>query len=648
MQIVGRKKRMLCGKAWKVGSNTALGIGALLGAHAALAIIDFDARSPHENTVFTYSKEYLKRSNSAPHGFYPIGEFSGTNLLTRAELGGARWIVLGGEIWIRYDVNAHLAFRGSAPRLFSSKPDPDDATRFVDLLEGGAVAFNATTFAEDGFLLFRYDPPENLRPVTESTTVELDLKEVLATSGNGDGVLRVRAFADLIDAIRGEGEASGLDKRHTVVRVANSVRVVPLRMTRRARALTGFRQFALGSRVPLGGFQIAIDTEHRQPDGLAVGTTLEELNVAVGASATSFTGAGAFAFAPADGGWTLEQLDPDTGLCHGDNEAAIGDPDADPPLEPDPTRTVHPVDFGPDDANYPAGPATGIVPLGAWYLCATVSDDNEEIIQAADYYLTVTLAAADDTRPFPAVGVSDAHTGTISRDGTTVHIPYLTTSDRSAQRLIIVNRHRRQVDYVLIMHPWAGGTADPKVIQGKVAGRGPTALEVADVTTLSGTGGASATLAIVSFPDKIDVATTSTNPLDGSTDTVVLHRGLHDPETIAQDGTTVHIPYLTTAAGYAQRLTIVNRHRRAVPYVLTVHPEEGGTAEPPVIEGMVQGPGPTTIRIADVTALSGTQRASATLEIVSLPDRIDVATTLVNKADGSTDTVILHRGASDR
>ena len=66
--------------------------------------------------------------------------------------------------------------------------------------------------------------------------------------------------------------------------------------------LLGIVQFAGGNRLPLGGFEIAIDADHRQPDGTAVGTTLADFNLDVEVSATSFSGAGAFALPPPRGG----------------------------------------------------------------------------------------------------------------------------------------------------------------------------------------------------------------------------------------------------------------------------------------------------------------------------------------------------------
>ena len=70
-------------------------------------------------------------------------------------------------------------------------------------------------------------------------------------------------------------------------------------------------------------------------------------------------------------------MDLNPGLCHRDAATAAGDADASPPLEPDPARTVHAVDFGNDAAAYPVGPFTSVVALDRSYLCATVPEDND-------------------------------------------------------------------------------------------------------------------------------------------------------------------------------------------------------------------------------------------------------------------------------
>ena len=424
-------------------------------------------------------------------------------------------------------------------------------------------------------------------------------------------------------------------------------------MRNRAEAISGFLQFGIGARVPVAGFDVVIETDHRQPNGQPVGDELVDLNVDVDASKLAFFGPGGFGFAPAKDGWTLEQVDGRTGLCHGDPAAAEGDPDADPPRDPDPGRAVHPVTFGTGDGDHPAGPATSAVVLGEWYLCATVPATNTDVLEEGDYLLTATLTSRRD-RPFPPQGVEEAHVGAVWRDGTTVNVPRLTTAAAYDQELVIVNRHRRQVDYVLVVQPDKGGVAIPSVIPGKLDRFGPTRLDVSEIITLRGTDAASALLAVVSFPNMIDVSTTYVNAADGATDTIVLHRGHQDfgdtppPSNVEPNSTTVHIPRLHTADHLVQRLTILNRRGRAVSYTLTAHPAEGGGVTPDRIDGTAGARAATTLRISDRFTLTNTNLASATLVLATPAYFVDVSATIVNRSDASTDTVLLHRGGADR
>ncbi len=59
------------------------------------------------------------------------------------------------------------------------------------------------------------------------------------------------------------------------------------------------------------------------------------------------------------------------------------------------------------------------------------------------------------------------------------------------------------------------------------------------------------------------------------------------------------------------------------------------------------GGGTTTLKIADEVTFTSPIRASGTLDIVSTSAMVDVATTMVNEADQSTDTVVLHLGNRD-
>ena len=110
---------------------------------------------------------------------------------------------------------------------------------------------------------------------------------------------------------------------------------------------------------------------------------------------------------------------------------------------------------------------------------------------------------------------------------------------------------------------------------------------------------------------------------------------------ITHDGTTVHIPYLTTWEGYNQRIVVSNRGTNSADYEITFRPEEGVTATPNDMYAMGTLDGGSTIvlKATDVVTLEGGSRTAATFVAEAQSTQIDVATVMVNLMSGSTDTV---------
>ena len=111
---------------------------------------------------------------------------------------------------------------------------------------------------------------------------------------------------------------------------------------------------------------------------------------------------------------------------------------------------------------------------------------------------------------------------------------------------------------------------------------------------------------------------------------------------IKRDGTEVQIPFVTSYDGYTQRIVIVNRNKVDVSYALTFRAEGDGEIDGMnPREGMLMGDQVTVLKVADLVTLTNPTRASATLTVAAKKGTIDVATTMVNKMDQSTDTVVL-------
>ena len=161
-------------------------------------------------------------------------------------------------------------------------------------------------------------------------------------------------------------------------------------------------------------------------------------------------------------------------------------------------------------------------------LCIMVpSGDDAIMIPRTDYYMATTTytVAVDiaDTAKHPAMGM-DIMLGKIVRDGTIVHLPYLTTAPKFVQRLVIVNRNAGEVAYSIEYTEEADKPAMPEegMDSGMVDGDMTTIMKIADMVIVDGKPPrTSATLTLESVPTMIDVATIQINPMMGTTDTIV-------------------------------------------------------------------------------------------------------------------------------
>ena len=89
-------------------------------------------------------------------------------------------------------------------------------------------------------------------------------------------------------------------------------------------------------------------------------------------------------------------------------------------------------------------------------LCITA--DGETAIQRGSYTVTTMYSGKDANTAFPPVGRPHS-LATIGRDGTEVHIPYLTLHEKFNHRITLSNRGNRAVPYSFSFRPEAGVTA---------------------------------------------------------------------------------------------------------------------------------------------------------------------------------------------
>jgi hypothetical protein len=142
-------------------------------------------------------------------------------------------------------------------------------------------------------------------------------------------------------------------------------------------------------------------------------------------------------------------------------------------------------------------------------------------INAGSYSLAATLSPIA-TAAYGPSNVSGA-LGTVTREGTTIQVPYITTFADYNQRLVLVNRGASAVPYTISFTEEAGVTATAgSMATGTLAANETKIIKATDIVTLAGATRTAATVVVTAPSSTIDAATTSVNLSDKSTDTVKL------------------------------------------------------------------------------------------------------------------------------
>lgn len=143
------------------------------------------------------------------------------------------------------------------------------------------------------------------------------------------------------------------------------------------------------------------------------------------------------------------------------------------------------------------------------YLCIEV--DGETAIPATAPYMVTTKYKGLASAAFPPVGATSA-LAMITRDGTAVHIPYLTTYEGYNHRITITNRGSRDTTYTMSFKPEANVTATPgSAASGTVAAGETMVISATDAVTLEGGSRTHATITMPMSPNLLDVSTTLVN-----------------------------------------------------------------------------------------------------------------------------------------
>ena len=152
----------------------------------------------------------------------------------------------------------------------------------------------------------------------------------------------------------------------------------------------------------------------------------------------------------------------------------------------------------------------------------SVADDNTMLIPEANY--SATANPTPENSQAAALASVSGEIGEIERDGTTVHLGYLTTYEGHNQRLVIVNRGSRAATYDVGNFVTEEGTmaSAGDMASGEVKGMSSNVIQVRDLVSFEdgGTTRASATLSMDADESDVSVSTTLINTMDRSTDTV--------------------------------------------------------------------------------------------------------------------------------
>lgn len=179
--------------------------------------------------------------------------------------------------------------------------------------------------------------------------------------------------------------------------------------------------------------------------------------------------------------------------------------------------------------------STGMIAPDVYLLCVNVDvtgpGSNMNPIPEGEYAATAHYKRdAGVNTPVQMAG-EETTVGVIDRDGASVEIPYLTTSAKHNQRIIIVNRGTAPVPITGIEFTTEDGT-DAELMgpvqalldNGMLEVPGNSSWVARMDETVSITGDSKRTAATINFfgvRDNLSVATTQVNVSDGSTDTVV-------------------------------------------------------------------------------------------------------------------------------
>ena len=467
----------------------------------------------------------------------------------------ARRIESAETLFVRLDLSGGLVLNGATVAVHQAERTADtegaDTTDYTTGAIAGATTAGAVQtaggMAGDSHVVFRVTG--QAIALNASLWIRLD-HALAAPAGTGSYGATVSAYGSADDAVAGIGAVSTIAGSGTIVRVVSGLAAsVTAGDALVASVDHGFLWFVGPSaQEMLGTFQAIANPMGvlSAQDGLPAADA-DIISMEDGAVMVTVEGdlsIGAFSvvdYNPEVTAVTQAQIDAGTAptgvtapraavAAHYD-ACPTGPAEADDDPENDDMGTL----VNPDDAEA-AVTTVGTQSLGAgmYGLCVNVDtagpETNSTPIPAGSYTATVSVQSPG-AHSSEAVEAASDTIGTIRRNGATVEIPYLTTSEKHNQRLIVVNRGASPAAITSIVFTTEEGT-DVELMPTVQAAMDAGLLAVPAMAswvarmdeTISITGGSRRVAASVSFAatgGALSVATTQVNVSDGSTDTVV-------------------------------------------------------------------------------------------------------------------------------
>ena len=478
---------MLSRKPLGVVGATMLGLMALLGTNAANAVIGLDGE---DTGGVIYAQETITSSLEGRNGAtYYVVNGGDSELDVTAELGFGT--VIGASLIVRYDFTGMILTGMSNPVL--------TGIGTATLRQGGKAKDEHVVFLVTGINA----------AVVATEDLDLSLDEVAIAAGGGSISMHVRDDLSI--------PAETMASHSGAVTMASGLKPVKTQVNPTALVSEKFLAFegTAGDTdtVTLGSVMVNL-ADMPQYRHAATGAPVADLDVLInegpaganmgdeGGSSTVFMG---------DFSFVTEAWLDTTVAC----------------------ATASPTDLLMDLDEDDMRDTTRLKSQSLMYLndnphlCIMVraKDDAMAVaIPATPPYMvakTIVLADGISSSKFPPAP-APAPLGAIMRNGTTVHIPYLTQFANYNQRIVIVNRGA-EADYTFSFMTEDGVTATLGAdAEGTLVANSTTYLSLlhGDLVTIAGTfNRASATLIVESEPSYIDVVVSQTNA-NGGTDTV--------------------------------------------------------------------------------------------------------------------------------